>query len=61
VVASNRTQRGLLAETLKAMDPDKAVGFVFNAHPTLPTSYYDYGNGHSHGKTRSGRRKGERS
>jgi len=42
-------------------DPDKAVGFVFNAHPTLPTSYYDYGNGHSHGKTRSGRRKGERS
>jgi protein-tyrosine kinase len=42
VVASNRTQRGLLAETLKAMDPDKAVGFVFNAHPILPAPYYDY-------------------
>jgi protein-tyrosine kinase len=41
VVASNRTQRGLLAETLKAMDPDKAVGFVFNAHPSLPAPYYD--------------------
>jgi capsular exopolysaccharide synthesis family protein len=56
VVASNRTQRGLLAETLKTMDPDKAVGFVFNAHPTLPTPYYDYGNGH--GKTSSWRRMG---
>ena len=61
VVASNRTQRGLLADTLKAIDPEKAVGLVFNAHPTLPAPYYDYGNGHSHGKTRSGRRKGERS
>ena len=56
VVASNRTQRGLLADTLKAIDPEKAVGWVFNAHPTLPAPYYDYGN--SHGKTSSWRRMG---
>jgi protein-tyrosine kinase len=56
VVASNRTQRGLLAETLKAMDPDKAVGFVFNAHPVIPTHYYAYGHGSS--KARAWRRKG---
>ena len=59
VVASNRTQRGLLADTLKAIDPEKAVGWVFNAHPTLPAPYYDYGNGH--GKARPWRRKGESS
>ena len=58
VVASNRTQRGLLAETLKAMDPEKAVGFVFNAHRMLPSPYY-YGNGH--GASRPWRRKGESS
>ncbi len=59
VVASNRTQRGLLAETLKAMDPEKAVGFVFNAHRMLPSPYYAYGNGQ--GASRPWRRKGESS
>ena len=59
VVASNRTQRGLLAETLKALDPEKAVGFVFNAHRVRPPAYYDDGNGH--GKPRPGRRTGENS
>jgi protein-tyrosine kinase len=59
VVASNRTQRGLLAETLKAMEPDKAVGFVFNAHPALPTPYY--ANGLGYGASRSRLRKGESS
>ena len=58
VVASNRTQRGLLAETLKAMDPDKAVGFVFNAHPILPAPYYDYASSPP-ATSRSWRRKGE--
>src|SRR5438093_4900278 len=59
VVASNRTPRGVLAEALKAMDSEKAVGYVFNAHPWTPTSYYEDGNGH--GRTRSWHRKGENS
>jgi capsular exopolysaccharide synthesis family protein len=58
VVASNRTQRGLLAETLKAIDPDKAVGFVFNAHPILPAPYYDYASSPA-APSRPWRRKGE--
>ena len=56
VVASNRTPRGVLAEALKAMDSDKAVGYVFNAHPLRPSSYYDDGNGH--GRARAWRRNG---
>jgi hypothetical protein len=59
VVASNRTQRGLLVDTLKAIDPEKAAGLVSNAHPTLPAPDYDYGKGH--GKARPWRRKGESS
>jgi len=59
VVASNRTPRGVLAEALKAMDSDKAVGYVFNAHPSRPSSYYDDGNGH--GLARAWRRNGESS
>jgi len=56
VVASNRTPRGVLAEALKAMDSDKAVGYVFNGHP-MPPAFYgaDEGNGRS----RHHRHKGE--
>jgi len=58
VVASNKTPRGVLAEALKAMDSDKAVGYVFNAHPTPPAFYHaDEGNGRS----RQRRHKGESS
>jgi protein-tyrosine kinase len=57
VVASNRTPRGVLAEALKAMDADKAVGYVFNAHAAPPSPYHDDGNGH--GRSRPWRRKGE--
>jgi protein-tyrosine kinase len=57
VVASNRTPRGVLAEALKAMDADKAVGYVFNAHAATPSPYHDDGNGH--GRSRPWRRKGE--
>jgi protein-tyrosine kinase len=59
VVASNRTPRGILAEALKAMDSDKAVGYVFNAHRSHPSPYYDSGNGH--GRTLRWRRNGESS
>ncbi len=59
VVASNRTPRGVLAEALKAMDPEKAVGYVFNAHRSRPTSDYEETNGH--GRTLPWRRKGETS
>src|SRR5262249_53083387 len=58
VVASNKTPRGVLAEALKAMDSDKAVGYVFNAHPMPPAFYHaDEGNGRS----RQRRHKGESS
>jgi len=58
VVASNRTPRGVLAEALKAMDSDKAVGYVFNAHPMPPAFYHaDEGSGRS----RQRRHKGESS
>ena len=40
------------------MDPDKAVGFVFNAHPILPAPYYDYASSPP-ATSRSWRRKGE--
>jgi capsular exopolysaccharide synthesis family protein len=59
VVASNRTPRGVLAEALKAMDPEKAVGYVFNAHRSRPTPYYEDANGH--GRALPWRRKGETS
>jgi protein-tyrosine kinase len=58
VVASNRTPRGVLAEALKAMDADKAVGYVFNAHAAAPSPYYD---GNGHGRPRPWIRKGENS
>ena len=57
VVASNRTPRGVLAEALKAMDPEKAVGYVFNAHRSRPTGDYEDTNGH--GRALPWRRKGE--
>jgi len=58
VVASNRTPRGVLAEALKVMDADKAVGYVFNAHAAAtPSPYHDDGNGH--GRSRARRGKGE--
>ena len=57
VVASNRTPRGVLAEALKAMDSDKAVGYVFNAHPSSSAIYADEGNG----RHRSRRHRGESS
>jgi Mrp family chromosome partitioning ATPase len=60
VVASNRTPRGVLAEALKAMDPEKAVGYVFNAHRSTPTPYYDE-NGHGHGRALPWRSRGENS
>jgi capsular exopolysaccharide synthesis family protein len=59
VVASNRTPRGVLAEALKAMDPDKAVGYVFNAHRSSPAPFYEDANGH--GRALPWRRKGETS
>jgi Mrp family chromosome partitioning ATPase len=59
VVASNRTPRGVLAEALKAMDSEKAVGYVFNAHASRPSTYYDGGNGH--GLTLPWLRRGENS
>ena len=59
VVASNRTPRGVLAEALKAMDSEKAVGYVFNAHPLSPITYYDSVNGH--GLTLPWLRRGENS
>ena len=59
VVASNRTPRGVLAEALKAMDPEKAVGFVFNAHRSRPTPEYEDANGH--GRKLGWRHKGEAS
>src|SRR5213593_1466906 len=59
VVASNRTPRGVLAEALKAMDSEKAVGYVFNAHPMPPSTYY--GDGDGRGRARPWRRNGERS
>ena len=59
VVASNRTPRGVLAEALKAMDPEKAVGYVFNAHRSRPTPDYEDTNGH--GRTLAWLRKGETS
>lgn len=59
VVASNRTPRGVLAEALKAMDPEKAVGYVFNAHRSRPTPDYEDTNGH--GRTLPWQRKGETS
>jgi protein-tyrosine kinase len=59
VVASNRTPRGVLAEALKAMDPEKAVGFVFNAHRSRPIPEYEDANGH--GRTLGWRHKGETS
>ena len=54
-----RTPRGVLAEALKAMDADKAVGYVFNAHAVTPLPYHDEGNGHS--RSRGARGKGENS
>ena len=39
VIAANRTPRGLLAETLKAMDPEKSVGLVFNADAARDVGY----------------------
>jgi len=59
VVASNRTPRGVLAEALKAMDPEKAVGYVFNAHRSRPTPDYEDTNGH--GRALPWLRKGETS
>jgi capsular exopolysaccharide synthesis family protein len=59
VVASHRTPRGALAEALNAMDADKAVGYVFNAHPSRPSPYYDRGNGH--GLARAWGQRGEAS
>jgi len=59
VVASNRTLRGVLAEALTAMDPEKAVRYVFNAHPARPTAHYEDANGH--GRALPRRRKGETS
>jgi capsular exopolysaccharide synthesis family protein len=56
VVASNRTPRGVLAEALKAMDPEKAVGFVFNAHPSRSVAEHQDDNG----RVPLWRRKGER-
>jgi len=46
VVASNRTPRGVLAEALKAMDPEKAVGYVFNAHPSRSVAEHEDDDGH---------------
>jgi len=57
VVASNRTPRGVLAEALKAMDPEKAVGYVFNAHPSRSVAQHEDDDGH--GLVRPWRRKGE--
>jgi capsular exopolysaccharide synthesis family protein len=57
VVACNRTPRGVLAEALKAMDADKAVGYVFNAHPSRPAPYY--ANGHGRSRVLPWHRKGE--
>ena len=57
VVASNRTPRGVLAEALKAMDPEKAVGYVFNAHRSRTTPDYEDTNG----RALPWRRKGETS
>jgi capsular exopolysaccharide synthesis family protein len=57
VVASNRTPRGVLAEALKAMDPEKAVGYVFNAHPSRSAAEHEHDDGH--GIVRPWRRKGE--
>ena len=59
VVASNRTQRGALAEALKAMDQEKAVGYVFNAHPGRLAADYEDADGH--GRALPRRRKGETS
>lgn len=59
VVAANRTPRGVLAEALKAMDPEKAVGYVFNAHRSRSTPDYEAANGHS--RALPWRRKGETS
>jgi Mrp family chromosome partitioning ATPase len=39
VIAAHRTPRGLLAETLKAMDPEKTVGLVFNANDARSVRY----------------------
>ena len=47
VVASNRTPRGVLAEALKAMDPEKAIGYVFNAHPSRPAPELEEANARS--------------
>jgi capsular exopolysaccharide synthesis family protein len=47
VVASNRTPRGVLAEALKALDPEKAIGYVFNAHPSRPAPELEEANGRS--------------
>ena len=59
VVAADRTPRGVLAEALKVMDADKAVGYVFNAHAATPSPYHNGGNGHS--RSRAMRGKGENS
>jgi len=56
VVASNRTPRGVLAEALKAMDPEKAVGYVFNAHPSRSGAEHEHDDGPG---IRPWRRKGE--
>jgi protein-tyrosine kinase len=58
VVSSNRTPRGVLAEALNAMDADKAVGFVFNAHRSRPSGYED---DNGHGRPPGWRHKGEAS
>ena len=46
-------------EAWLVMDPEKAVGFVFNAHRSRPIPEYEDANGH--GRTLGWRHKGETS
>lgn len=49
VVAAHQTPRGLLAETLDLLGPDKTIGLVYNGGKELLKRYYGYGY-HGYGK-----------
>lgn len=43
VVAANQTPRGMLAEALDILGPDKVFGLVYNGGEELLSKYYGYG------------------
>lgn len=53
VVAAHRTPRTMLEEALNLIDPDKALGLVFNRSDLMPYRYYGY---YGYAKPTGGRR-----